>query len=64
MAAVYPIQMPKLMRQITLQVQVTGQRRAAVRVWFGTQLLKCAALVMGCGIEISSSKEDMADTRP
>ena len=57
MAAVYPIHMPKLMRQITLQVKVTGQRRTALRLRIGVQVLKLAATIMGCGIDVTSSTE-------
>jgi len=43
-------------RKLTLEVQVdlTGVRWFAFRFWIGSQFLKLAARVMGCGIEIKA----------
>lgn len=52
MAKVHSMHMPDLVRQITLHVKVTGQRRTSIRFRIGCQVLKFAAVVMGCGIEV------------
>ncbi|QUT07934.1 hypothetical protein KFK14_11395 [Sphingobium phenoxybenzoativorans] len=57
MAAVHPIHMPKLMSKVTLKVKVSGQRRTKLRIWIGSQILKAAAIVIGCGIEVASTLE-------
>lgn len=54
MTAVYPISMPETMRKVTLQVRVVGVRRTRARMWIGTQLLRVAAWIIGCGIEIGA----------
>jgi len=46
------IPMPQMMRQITLEVAVTGMRRTNLRVWLGCKLMIFAAFVMGCQIEV------------
>lgn len=47
------IPMSNITRQMTLDVQVTGVKTWRVRMALGIWLLKCAALVMGCGIHVS-----------
>jgi hypothetical protein len=44
--------MSEAVRSLTLQIRVTGCKVAAVRMWLGRQVLKLAAFVIGCGIEI------------
>ena len=46
-----PVQ--SVMRNITLHVNVTGIQLWRLRMWLGIQCLKLAALVMGCGMEIT-----------
>lgn len=36
----------------TLSIRVTAVRRAAVRLWLGAHLMRFAAWVSGCGVEI------------
>lgn len=47
------VQASKLMRDMTIQVSVTGVRRVVWRIRVGAALMKAAAWVMGCGIEIA-----------
>jgi hypothetical protein len=54
MTNIASITMPELMRNITLHIRVTGQRVTAIRFWLGTRLLRLAAWVIGCGIEIDT----------
>lgn len=46
------ISMPGLVRQLTLEVVVTGIRLTKMRIWLGTRIIKLGALVVGCGVEI------------
>lgn len=47
------VPMSEVMSGLTLNVRITGMKITKARLWLGEQLLKLAALVMGCGIEIS-----------
>lgn len=59
MAAI-ELSMPDLMKHMTLDMVVTGQREASIRIWLGTRLLKLGAWVMGCGVnvEVSAKTEE------
>ncbi|HKY80270.1 MAG TPA: hypothetical protein VJM09_02220 [Sphingobium sp.] len=46
------ISMPQVVRGITLQCSVTGVRRARLRIWLGAKMLKLAAAVIGCAVEV------------
>lgn len=46
-----------VMRQITMHVRVVGMTSWRIRQWIGLRLLKLSARVMGCNIEIESSKD-------
>lgn len=48
------IPMAEIMAKKTLDVEisVSGVRWAKVRLWIGVRILKLAARVIGCGIEI------------
>lgn len=37
---------------LTAEIRVTGLRWLRARLWLGSRILKLAALVIGCGIEI------------
>lgn len=37
---------------LTVEIQVTGMRWFRFRLWAGSRILKLAAYVIGCGIEI------------
>lgn len=41
--------MADAMRNVTLTVRITGQRRYAVRQWIAVRLMALAAVVLGCG---------------
>jgi hypothetical protein len=43
------------MRNVTMNVRVTGLRTLRVRMWFAGKLLLLAAWVAGCGIEIDTA---------
>lgn len=42
----------RVMKKVTMVVHVTGVRTWRVRLWLGTQLMRLAALTMGCGFEV------------
>lgn len=46
---------PKLMQTVTLRVRYTGAVRA--RLWLSAQIMRLAALVAGCRIEIEAGDE-------
>jgi hypothetical protein len=46
------ISMPKMMRSITIQAVVTGERRTRLRIWLGSKIMMIAAAVMGCNVEV------------
>jgi len=46
------VPMSKVTEQITMNVKVTGVRRALWRLWLGVHLIKLAALVIGCNITV------------
>src|SRR5260370_28255166 len=62
MKAEVSISMADAMKSLELRLKVTRRREWAARIWLGTMLIKCAALVMGCGITVdvqdASSPED------
>lgn len=48
------IQMAKVLRNVTINVRVTGMAVAKVRLWAGAQIMKLAALITGCDIVIEA----------
>lgn len=54
MNAEHSIPMSTVMRQMTLSIRITGAKTAAARMWLGAQIMKLAALVIGCQIEITT----------
>lgn len=48
------IQMAKVLRSVTINVRVQGLPIAKARLWAGAQVVKLAALIMGCNIEIEA----------
>lgn len=49
------ISAPSIMRQITLDVKVTGVAVANLRIWLGCKVMMIAAVVMGCSIKVDVS---------
>lgn len=47
----------KLNKNITLIVNVKTSRQFLVRKWIAGQLIKLAARILGCGIEINTENE-------
>lgn len=47
-----------LNKQITMRVRVTGLRVWRARWWVAVNLLKLAARVAGCGIDVHVEKRD------
>ena len=55
MAYVKGINMTDCMKNVTLEVKVTGMRQLRVRIWIATKILMLGAWVMGVGgIEIKT----------
>lgn len=52
-----PIHVPALMREVVINIRVTGRKRLAMRLWAGTKVLALAAWVMGCNIDVSVADE-------
>lgn len=52
------VPMSSVMQNITMRVavRITGQTVFPVRVFFATRLIKLAALILGCGVEIDLGK--------
>lgn len=46
------VSVARLMRDITLRVEIPGLRTWRGRLWLGGVLLRLAARVMGCGIRV------------
>ena len=53
--ATIELSMTETMQDVSLHVVVTDQREASVRMWIGTWLIRLAARVMGCGIDVEVS---------
>ncbi|MGE4321939.1 MAG: hypothetical protein AB7E60_02795 [Sphingobium sp.] len=49
MAKVLSMSMSEAMKDMTMNIEVTGQRRARVRILAGVWLMRLAARVMGVG---------------
>lgn len=54
MAAI-DVSAPKLMQSITLRVRYLGVLRA--RLWLSMKIMRLAAIIAGCGIEIEAGDE-------
>lgn len=50
--ATMELSMTETMKNVSLHVVVTDKREASARMWFGTRLIKLAARVMGCGVDV------------
>lgn len=53
--AVNRISQRDIMHGVTLEIEVTGRRVMAIRFKVGVLLLKLAAIVMGCGVEVRTA---------
>ena len=53
----------RAMKNITLTVDLTWVRTWRVRLWIGQQLIKLAALVIGCGIRVDRDIYDRTAER-
>ncbi|AHE52634.1 hypothetical protein [Sphingomonas sanxanigenens] len=56
MAKLIELGMGNFVRSLTLSVRISGQKRAAARIWIGAQIIKLAALAIGCSVEIEVEK--------
>ena len=54
MAQQFTVKAVDAMRNVTLNVRVKGIRRLAARMWVGMGLMRLAAWVVGCGIQIET----------
>lgn len=52
--AVAELSIQEAMKTVTIDVVVTGQRTAAIRLRVGAWLIKLAARVMGCNVEVTT----------
>jgi hypothetical protein len=50
---VLTLKMSKLSKELKLNIRLKGVKTFRLRLWFGRQLLKLSAMVIGCGIEIN-----------
>jgi hypothetical protein len=41
-----------VMRNVIMRVSVNGVRTFRLRLWLGVQLIRLAAVAMGCGIQV------------
>lgn len=51
------ISMAQVLKDTTIRIRITGKLRAAVRMWLGVRLLKVAAAVIGCQIQIAVGED-------
>lgn len=52
------IDMRRLMAQTTLRVRVVRVREHRARMWVAVRLIRLAARVLGCGVEVRTERED------
>jgi hypothetical protein len=45
-----------VMKRVTMQITVTGTTRWRIRLWLAGWILKLAARVAGCGLEVHSQR--------
>lgn len=57
------IPMSEVVKDITVNIEITGEKVFWARFWFAKQLIKLAALAAGCGIRIENA-DDFADSNP
>jgi hypothetical protein len=55
MNASFDYPMSKVVRDITFDIRITGQKVAKARLWLGTRIIMLAALIIGCTINIDCS---------
>ncbi len=46
------------MRGVTIKVRLTGRRRMAARLWIGALLVRAAAKVIGCIVELDTRTDE------
>lgn len=56
-AGVIEVPMREAVRGLTLQIKVTGVPIARARMWLGAQLMRLAAWVIGCDVEIETGSK-------
>jgi hypothetical protein len=49
------VPMSQAISGVTLNVVVTGARRARTRLWLGTQIMRFAAAVIGCSVDVTTA---------
>lgn len=49
---------PDLMDGLKLTVTITDVNALRIRIWIGSQFIRLAALVIGCGLEIKEKHGD------
>lgn len=52
------IKMSDCMRKIILKVRITGLNVHRIRMFLSIKLIKLAAFIAGCGLEIETGKND------
>lgn len=68
--AAHELPMAEVMRSVTMELRLTGVRVFRARLSVGMMLLRLAARVMGCGIEVlvepiqASKSKDEPTARP
>jgi hypothetical protein len=55
-STVVHIPVRSILNRVTMHVHVNGVKLWTARIWLGTKILKCAALVMGCGLRVEVEK--------
>lgn len=49
------IHMSTLMSNCTIRIRLKGERRFKARLWVAIRLMKAAAFVLGCGIDVDTT---------
>jgi hypothetical protein len=49
-----------LSKDVTLHVKLVGLKQWAVRVWLATALIRTAAWVLGCSVNVEGVRRDVA----
>jgi hypothetical protein len=55
MMATIELSMTETMKDVAFHVVVTDQREVSIRMWVGLRLMKLAAHVMGCSVDVEVS---------
>lgn len=48
------VHLPRAMSNVTMRVRITGQRSFAMRVWLAVRIMKVAARVLGCNLDVDA----------